>query len=247
MGYVFDFKDARAYEQSIEKHRGRFFGTLEERLLLDMLKPSPGESILDIGCGSGVSLATFLDKGIRATGLDPSPYMLDLAHERVQQRADLYRGMAEDLPFEDNEFNHACLVITLEFVEEPYKALAEAFRVAKDRVFIGFLNRHAIRGTRLRLEGLLAHTIYRHARLFSIWELRRMIHSLVGDVPTRWQTVCQPPWGRALTARFERFCLRQKNPFGAFAGIVVTLVPRYRTRPLAICYQPKQAAGPAHG
>jgi ubiquinone/menaquinone biosynthesis C-methylase UbiE len=247
MGYVFDFKDARAYERSIDKHRGRFYGTLEERLVLDMLKPSPGESILDIGCGTGVSLMAFLDQGLRATGLDPSPYMLDLAHERLQHRADLYRGMAENLPFSDNEFNHACLVITLEFVEQPYKALAEACRVAKDRVFVGFLNRQAIRGTRLRLEGMIAHTIYRHARLFSIWELRRMFHSLAGNVPITWRTVCQPPWGRAMTARIERYCLRHKNPFGAFAGMVVTLVPRYRTRPLAICYHPKQAHGPAPG
>jgi SAM-dependent methyltransferase len=247
MGYVFDFKDARAYEDAIDKHRGSFFGSLEDRLVLDMLKPSPGESIIDIGCGTGVSLKSFVENGLVATGLDPSPYMLDLAHEKVQHRADLYRGMAEDLPFEDNTFNHACLVVTLEFVEEPYKALAEACRVAKDRLFVGFLNRHAIRGTRLRLEGILTHSIYRHARLFSIWEMRRMVHSLVGSVPSTWRTVCRPPWGKAVTASFERLCLRHKNPFGAYAGIAVTLVPRYKTRPLAMSYRPKQASGTAAG
>ncbi len=248
MGYVFDFKDARAYEQWIEKHRGRLAASLDQLLVLDMLKPSPGESVLDIGCGSGLSLMAFLDAGLRTAGLDASPYMLDLAHEKVGHRADLYRGVAEDLPFEDNSFNHACILATLEFVDDPEKALAEACRVAKDRLFIGLLNRHAIRGMRLRLEGMLSHTLYRHARFFGIWEVQRMIRALAGDVPMQWHTVCQPPSAiRAVAARLERSCLLNKNPFGAFAGILVTLVPRFRTRPLAIAYHPKQTPGAVAG
>jgi hypothetical protein len=111
--------------------------------------------------------------------------------------------------------------------------------VAKDRVFIGLLNRHAIRGVRLRLEGMMSHSLYQHARFFSIWEVLRMVRSLMGDVPADWRTVCEPPSAiQAVAARIEQSCLPHKNPFGAFAGIVVTLVPRFRTRPLAIAYQP---------
>jgi len=248
MGYVFDFKDARAYDQWIEKHRGRFAESLDELLILGLLKPKPGESVLDIGCGSGLTLMAFLDAGLRATGLDASPYMLDLAHEKVKHRAGLYRGTAEDLPFDDNSFNHACLMATLEFVDDPQKALAEACRVAKDRVFIGLLNSHAIRGLRLRLEGMLSRTLYRHARFFSIWEVQRMVRALMGDLPTQWRTVCQPPAAaRALAAKIEQSCLLHKNPFGAFAGIVVTLVPRFRTRPMVIAYHPKQSPGTVAG
>jgi hypothetical protein len=41
--------------------------------------------------------------------------------------------------------------------------------------------------------------------------------------------------------------LVQRFPFGTFAGIVVTLVPRFRTRPLAIRYQPNKVGGVAPG
>ena len=249
MGHVFDFKEALAYERWIEKHRGRFEGSLENLQVLDMLKPAAGESILDIGCGNGVSLVSFLEAGLRTAGLDASPYMLDLAYDKVGHRADLYRGVAENLPFEDNSFNHACFVTTLEFVEDAEKALAEACRVAKDRVFIGLLNRQAIRGIRLRLEGMSSSaSLYRHARFFSIWELQRMARFLMGDVPITWRTVCQPPPGnRAIAAKIEQSCLLHKNPFGAFGGLVITLVPRFKARPLAISYRPKQTPGAVAG
>jgi hypothetical protein len=41
--------------------------------------------------------------------------------------------------------------------------------------------------------------------------------------------------------------LVQRFPFGTFAGMVVTLVPRFRTRPLAIRYQPKKVGNVAAG
>ena len=46
-------------------------------------------------------------------------------------RAGLFPGRAEDLPFEDNEFDIVTLITCLEFVENPEEALAEALRVAK--------------------------------------------------------------------------------------------------------------------
>lgn len=235
MGYVFDFQDALAYEKWCRDRSHQVVAQLERRLMIDLLGPVSGESILDIGCGTGINLAPLLDEGLDVTGIDPSPYMLDMARKIVGQRVDLYRGFAEDLPFEDNSFTYACLNTTLEFVDNPQKALEEAFRVAKDRVFVGILNRYALKGLQLRVKGKLFNTIYRHARFFSIWELKNMIRCALGEVPVSWRTVCQlmrPP-GRVM-GRIERYHLVQRCPFGAFAGIVVTLLPKYRTRPLGL-------------
>ena len=93
---------------------------------------------------------------------------------------DLYRGFAEELPFDDNSFNHAFFFISLEFVDDPVKSLAEACRVAKDKVFIGFINRYALKGVQLRLQGLFTPSIYNHARFFSVWELKRMARGIIG-------------------------------------------------------------------
>jgi SAM-dependent methyltransferase len=248
MGHVFDFHDALAYERWLKNPQNKSVFELESQLMRDLLKPMRGESVLEIGCGTGACLQAFVDIGLQATGLDPSTYMLDIAIKNLGNRVDLYRGYAEDLPFDDNSFTYACLFTTLEFVENPTKALEEACRVAKDRVFIGVLNRYAIKGIQLRVEGLFTSTIYNHAQFFSIWELKRIVRQILGPVPVSWRTVCQLP---SPTGKFayslEQSPIVQRCPFGAFAGMVISLIPRFRTRPLAIRYKAKQARGTATG
>lgn len=248
MGYVFDFQDAKQYLKWCNDSREGFSARMQNRLMLDMLAPVRGEAILEIGCGTGLSLRPFVDMGLDVTGIDPSPYMLDIAANHLGQRAALHRGVAEDLPFDDNAFHYACLITTLEFVEDPARALAEACRVAKDKIFVGVLNRYAIKGIQRRVQGVFTETIYNRARFFSVWEIRQMMAAIVGDVPIAWRTVChlsETP-GRFLRT-VEKSSIVQRCPFGAFAGISACLVPRFRTKPLPLKYAAKQTVKPAAG
>lgn len=248
MSYVFDFTDAISFDRWLNEPRNRFAAEMETRLMVDLLQPQRGESVLDIGCGTGANLRTFLEMGLQVTGLDPSPYMLDIALRNAGNRVDFYRGFAEDLPFDDNSFNHACLVTTLEFVADPFKAIAEASRVAKDRIYIGVLNRYALKGIQRRVQGIFTRTIFNQARFFSIWELKQMIRDILGNVPVTWRSICQLPSASGkLSCKLEQSQLIQKTPFGAFVGMTVTLVPRFRTRPLAIKYHSKGVIHPAAG
>lgn len=244
MGYVFNFQDAQAYSRWISIQRNHWAAELESALMLNLLKPSRGESVLNIGCGTGASTLPLLDLGLNVTGIDPSPYMLDLSQAALGRRVDLYRGFAEDLPFDDNSFNHAFFFISLEFVEDPAKALEEACRVAKDKVFIGFINRYTIKCLQLRVKGLFNHSIYNRARFFSVWGLKKMAYQIAGPIPIVWRTVCQLPVssGKMLKS-FEQSDFVQRCPFGTFAGIVLTLIPRVRTRPLAIRHTPAKGRG----
>jgi SAM-dependent methyltransferase len=248
MGYIFDFHDAKRYDEWLLNRKNRIAADLESRLMMGMLDPAHGESVLDIGCGTGASSLPLLERGLDVTGIDPSPYMLDIMSATLGHRVSLYRGYAEDLPFDDNSFNHACLFTALEFVDDPQKALEEAFRVAKDRVFIGVLNRYALTGIGRRVKGIFTPTIYNRATFFSVWEIKSMARNLLGPVPVRWRTVCQfpGPWG-AWMKQIEGSGLVQRFPFGTFAGMVVTLLPRFRTRPLAIRYQPEKVGRIAAG
>ena len=235
MGYIFTFDDAVAYEKWSDKPKNRSAIELEGCLMLNMLGPMRGERVIDIGCGTGAAIFPFFERRLSVTGLDPSQYMLDIASNNLGNRADLHKGFAEDLPFDDNSFNHACLVKTLEFAENPEMAIREACRVAKNKVFIGFLNRHSFRGTGLRVKRIFTNTIYNHARFFSIWELKHTIRTILGDVPMSWRTVCQFSSGRGkICKKIECSQLIQRCPFGAFAGMTITLVPRFRTRPLEL-------------
>lgn len=233
MGYVFDFQDAQSWRCWAERPAIARLSEMQSWLMRDMLAPKRLDTLLSIGCGTCGHLAAFIDGGLDVTGIDPSPYMLDMARERFGHRVDLHRGAAERLPFDDNRFNHVVLFGSLEFVDDPSRALAEAFRVAKDHAFIGIWNRCTLARLRRRMTGREAPPVFDHARFFSIWQVRRLVRELLGDVPAQWRTVGQLPSGVGHRAHwFERLRVLQHCPFGDFAGMVVTLVPRFRVRPL---------------
>jgi SAM-dependent methyltransferase len=248
MGYVFDFKDTREYERLINRPASQVAIAHESRLMLDMLKPMSGRRILDIGCGIGMNFSPLLGEGLQVTGIDPSPYMLDIAEQTANNRVDLHRGYAENLPFDDNSFHYACLTTTLEFVNDPHRAIEEACRIATDRVFLGFLNRYAINGIQLRVKGVFTRTIFNRARFFSVWELKKIVKTLMGDVPISWRTACQLPhtFGE-VASKIEQINAVRRCPFGAYVGMMISLVPRFRTRPMPLRYRPKRRTRAATG
>ncbi len=248
MGYVFDHSDAARYEKWAGNSINSGLIKIETGLMLEMLKPSKGESVLDIGCGSGLSTFALLEKGLDVTGIDPSFHMLELAKKKFKNRVTLHRGVAEDLPFDDNSFNYCVFFTSLEFVENPLLALEEACRVTKDRIFVGFINRYSIQAVRYIFKSVFFESVYRRAHFFSVWEVSSMLRKIVGNVPLEWKTVCHlPVTGENFFKKAENSILLQKSPFGSFGGVTASLVPRFRTRPLEIKNISPEKAGVAAG
>ncbi len=249
MGYVFTYKDSLACETW---HNSRQFHRVKKnqgRLLLDLLKPRPCDSILDIGCGTGELLSYLTaQKGLQLSGADPSPYMLDFAKQKLGNRVDLHRAHAEDLPFDDNAFNHVCMMTSLEFTEDPLTSLEEAARVAKDRLFIGIVNRYAFGGLQKGASAVLERSVCDKAHYFTVWELKDMVRAILGNVPVTWKAVnLMTPETGGFFSLFEHNALIRKFPFGAYMGMVVTLVPTYRVRPLPLKFEKKGAPEIAGG
>lgn len=227
MSYIFNYKDSLAYDAWYNSQYNKSAVYHQSQLLLNLLKPESGDSIIDIGCGTGETLKMLSARqGLQLTGLDPSPYMLDFACQKNGDRVDLHRGFAEDLPFDDNSFNHACLITTLEYVSDPQKAIEEAARVAKDRLFIAVMNSYAIISMQKKLKGVFEESMFRRAHLFSIWELKNIVKEIIGSVPLSWRTLTFFP--------LVSVPVVQKNPFGSYLAVLVTLEPKYRVRPLPL-------------
>ena len=91
MGYVFTFNDAKAYENWCGSPANQIAFQREARLMMELLTPQPGRSVLDVGCGIGGSLVVLKKLGLTVTGIDPSPYMLDSAKAALGAQADLHR------------------------------------------------------------------------------------------------------------------------------------------------------------
>ena len=248
MGYVFDFKDAGLYDAWFDQVKNRYCLDLEIKLMMTLLSPQSGQRILDIGCGTGISLEPLLDRGLSLTGLDPSQYMLDLAAKRLGNKVDLHRGVAEDLPFDDNAFDSAFFFTSLEFTDRPAKAIEEACRVAKDSVILCVLNRHAPLNMVRRLKSFFVPNIYTHVHFFSIWELRHILFAILGNVPIKWKTTLQFPFACGQIARFvENFQIVQKSFFGTLIGMRIKPVPKFRTKPLLLKVRKQKAYNPASG
>ncbi|SMC84516.1 Methyltransferase domain-containing protein [Desulfocicer vacuolatum DSM 3385] len=248
MGYIFDFNDTNAYKAWCNKAGQIHDFKLQTALMMKMLSPLPDRSVLDIGCGDGRCFAPLGDHGLQVTGVDPSPYMLDLAMDQVKGRVELHRGFAEDLPFEDNTFNYSILMNSLEFMDRPAKAIEEACRVTRDKIFIGVFNRYAPLNILRRAKGLFCNHTLSHARFFGIWELKKIIHAIMGPVPVSWNTTLLFPFSRSRpVAYLEKCAVIQKSPWGTIVGMTIIPIPRFRTRPLSLRIHSRRTCGPVTG
>jgi len=241
MGHVFSYQDAVTYEQSLRDPENRSLVDLQNQMAVDMLGPVPGRSALGIGCGAATVLSCLDRIGLQVTGLDPSPYVLDAIGSRLGSHVDLHRAFPEDLPFEDNAYHYVCLVTSLEFTDDPQKAIAEACRVGKDKLFLCTVNRYGARGLQLWARGKISQTLYSHARFFSTWQLLSLIRRNSGRVPLVWQTAsnCRASEGRPVNRLRAHGSQFPWWPFGTYVGMAATLTPRFRTRPLTVAYSPK--------
>ncbi len=235
MGHVFDLKLARLYEAWQKSPEGILLDRLSSELIVRLLRPQKGERILDIGCGTGNHLLLFYRLGFDVTGLDASPYMLDIARSRLGNKASLKIGRAENLPFEDNEFDLATLIITLEFLDDPVAALREAGRVTRNKVFVGVLNSLSFECMCKKFHALFHDSIFREAHLFTLWRLKGHVINAYGNVPMECGSIQMMPFFfRNYTKRIEMSSSVQSYPFGTFLGLASKMIYTLRTENIKI-------------
>jgi ubiquinone/menaquinone biosynthesis C-methylase UbiE len=242
MGLIFDIQAARLYESWCRSSQGRAMERAAEKLTLTLLNPQPGERVLDIGCGAGNHLLFFNKQGLDITGIDASPYMISVARERLGSRCALNRGLAGDLPYDDNEFDLAVLINTLEFLDDPLQALREAGRVASRRVFIGVMNSLSWHYLRAKLQALFRDSLFDRVRFYNLWELRTYFQMAYGRVPMEWS--CTQAWpssmGRIGLLKSDLLTLKH-CPFGSFLGFSAQIKYWVRTDKIPLKIRMKKA------
>jgi ubiquinone/menaquinone biosynthesis C-methylase UbiE len=243
MGHVFEKELFTLYDEWQHSAEGMLLDQLSTELIMRLLQPKRGERVLDVGCGAGNHLLLFYRLGLDVTGLDASSYMLDIARSRLGHRASLKGGWAEDLPFEDNEFDITTLIFTLGFLDDPLAALQEAGRVTRDRVFVGVLNSLSFEWIFNKLRAFFHDSIFRDIRAFTLWEVKSMLRQAYGDVPITWGSVQVLPFiSRQYTEKIERSSRVQSFPWGTFLGLACSMTYMLKTRNLQVAEKVKRGA-----
>jgi demethylmenaquinone methyltransferase/2-methoxy-6-polyprenyl-1,4-benzoquinol methylase len=94
---------------------------------------APGMSMLDVGCGTGLSAAAAMEivgPDDRIIGVEPSRGMLHEALRRQRLHSGI-RGLAERLPLDDDSFDFVCMSFALRHVADLRTAFQEFKRVLK--------------------------------------------------------------------------------------------------------------------
>mgnify|MGYP001596812886 CR=1 FL=1 len=103
----------------------------------------PGQTVLDLGIGTGLSLP-FFPEGTRVAGVDLNAEMLKKAEEKAREngriRTSLFRMDGQRLGFKDASFDHALLAFVVTVVPDPVALLRETQRVVRPGGSIVILN-----------------------------------------------------------------------------------------------------------
>lgn len=98
--------------------------------------PRPGETVADLGTGTGNAALLAAERGARVVGVDPARRLLSVAAERAEARGldlDLRVGAAEEIPIEDGSIDLVTSVFGVVFAADAAAAGAEMARIAGPR------------------------------------------------------------------------------------------------------------------
>ena len=106
---------------------------ISEGLMKD-LEIRPGSRVLDLGCGPGLFSILLAKKGMDVVGIDYSAAMVKKAEENASEEGvscQFIKMNAQDLAFEDNEFDAVVSRSVIWALERPRECYREILRVLK--------------------------------------------------------------------------------------------------------------------
>ncbi len=126
--------DAFADEYDLKARRSPHTALYDRPALLNLLGDVAGTRVLDAGCGSGLYAEELLRAGAEVVGIDASDRLLDIARDRLGDRA-LLRCHDLTAPLDwlpDRSIDHVLMALVIHYLEDPVPALRELHRVLRD-------------------------------------------------------------------------------------------------------------------
>jgi ubiquinone/menaquinone biosynthesis C-methylase UbiE len=103
-------------------------------VVVDTADPTPGETVIDVGCGTGNAALIAAQRGATVIGVDPAQRLLEVAAAAAEERdldAEFVLGEAASMPVSNAEADVVLSVFGVIFAEDAPAAAAELARVSK--------------------------------------------------------------------------------------------------------------------
>jgi ubiquinone/menaquinone biosynthesis C-methylase UbiE len=106
-------------------NRWSFYVNATIQETLNRLEIKTGESILDLGCGTGALIQRLLQVVPKSdiAGIDPCFEMLEIARQKLPSTVALMLGSADAVPFADESFDIVVSTSAFHYFRDPAKVL----------------------------------------------------------------------------------------------------------------------------
>ncbi len=135
------------YDKTVGKEGHYYHQQVIIPKLLELIDLKDKPHLLDLACGQGI-LARQLPKKAAYTGVDISASLIQAAkkYDSLPNHRYIVHDATEPLPFEPATFTHAVIILALQNIAEPRKAIENAYRLLKPKgKFIIILNHPCFR------------------------------------------------------------------------------------------------------
>ena len=128
----------------------------------------PGDSLLDLGIGTGLSSVLFAKTGLMITGLDESLEMLkECSKKGFAEEIKQFNIQDVPLPFLDNSFSHIVCCGVFHLFGDLLPTIKEVVRILKPAGIFAF----TIASLTEKEAGLDTNSIHEYIEIQSVWEI----------------------------------------------------------------------------
>lgn len=133
MAEIFD-SIAPEYDDWYTGEVGSLAHSLEREMVMKFIDPHPGETVLDLGCGTGIYAIDLALMGLHVTGIDISEEMLAVAAQKasnlnlsiVLKQADIGK-----IDFGNEAYDKVISISAMEFFPNPAEVIRRAYQAVK--------------------------------------------------------------------------------------------------------------------
>ena len=197
---------ADEYDSWYYTKKGKYISGLEKDVLLKMIAPIEMQDarykmqdlqlatcnlqLIDIGCGTGYFTQYLSGFCKNIVGVDTSMDMIKYAMKKIEARSQRSEARikyiiadAESLPFKERSFDISVSVTAVNFFKNPAKAVSEAVRISRKKIFLGVLNRWSMLSFFKKLKSLFKNTSYSDACFYSQREITSILSTIEVPLP----------------------------------------------------------------